>query len=759
MCLSCFVLDPDRNVTQTEDVSIFMDTTDLLNRNVISVTEFDYGDIISAVVDVDGNLVAEPQTGYETNPNYSQCMSISDQSLLTAIPQMNYDDCQKILNDNGVDSDNDEDYIPPTDVSDNNSDSIEKVAYPVRAKSLCSAVPENNENQITANKNGEHEIMLRSGIESNSSKPLVRKRLRNESTWARNIKKEKINSGQAYVSRLGKERNAKECGPPCTEKCLLSCARRFSVHGRKKLFDKLYSLENITRKRDYLSRLISSKVDDCRSQTSRKPNYEFFFEVGNSKERVCKQMFKSTFCLSNNFISTVLKKKDESGFIEKDMRGKHGNQKQINEILLQSVVDHINTFPRVESHYCRSRTKKEYLEGALNISTMYRLYVEHCRQNDSAFVKQHKYETIFNTQFNIGFHKPKKDRCLQCAVYDDSSPEEQKEKEETIRCHREEVALSRQEKEIDKQKVASCKETTLAIYDLQAVIQLPQGKQSIFFYKSKLNLFNLTVLEISNKNQGHSFMWHEGIAKRGAVEIVSCIYEFIKENCSRKQEVIFYSDNCPSQNKNKYMFAMYLYCVDTMDIRKITHKFLIPGHTENEADNMHSCIEREKQRLLNNARNNIYVPSEVSMLIKTSRKTGNAYLVKEMQTEDFLNWKVLAQEIGKNYSINNDEEKCVWSDVKVVEVRKASRNILYYKTSYKDNQFKEVDLRRRARRSNRSDYTLIPAYSEVAAITEKKKQDLLSLCKAKAIPVQHHHFYESLKSSNLTTTPGDDIDN
>lgn len=47
-------------------------------------------------------------------------------------------------------------------------------------------------------------------------KQLTRKRVRNEANWARNLKKKKVNSGAAYVSRLGKHHEQKVLGLPCT---------------------------------------------------------------------------------------------------------------------------------------------------------------------------------------------------------------------------------------------------------------------------------------------------------------------------------------------------------------------------------------------------------------------------------------------------------------------------------------------------------------------------------------------------------------
>ena len=46
----------------------------------------------------------------------------------------------------------------------------------------------------------------------------------------------------------------------------------------------------------------------------------------------------------------------------------------------QAVRDHIQSFPTVESHYCRKKSQRLYLDSKLTIQRMYELYVEKCKQ-------------------------------------------------------------------------------------------------------------------------------------------------------------------------------------------------------------------------------------------------------------------------------------------------------------------------------------------------------------------------------------------
>lgn len=159
-----------------------------------------------------------------------------------------------------------------------------------------------------------------------------------------------------------------------------------------------------------------------------------------------------------------------------------------------------------------------------------------------------------------------------------------------------EKQLSRVEKDTDRQNISASKKV---VYDLQAVMQCPNGDISSFYYKPKLNSFNFTLTELTKKdgNPGNRtrkskeytaydkvdcYFWSETDGKRGANEIGSCIFNYLQDvvcrNAENNIDVIFYSDNCCGQNKNKFITTMYLYAVHNLaNLQSITHKFLIKG--------------------------------------------------------------------------------------------------------------------------------------------------------------------------------------
>ena len=74
-----------------------------------------------------------------------------------------------------------------------------------------------------------------------------------------------------------------------------------------------------------------------------------------------------------------------------------------------------------------------------------------------------------------------------------------------------------------------------------------------------------------------------------------------------------FSDNCFSQNKNKYLWAFYKYLIICGILSKIIIYYPIPGHSIMEIDSDFGCIEINKNRY-----QNIYSPSEYERIIKNT---------------------------------------------------------------------------------------------------------------------------------------------
>lgn len=554
--------------------------------------------------------------------------------------------------------------------------------------------------------------------------------------------KKKVNSGEEYLTATNKVVSARAIRGVCGKACRLQCPSKISVHEQNGIHRSYWRLTDHALQRNFIVANSSQVIPKYRLNTEgskRGYNTAYYFTVGEEKIRVCKDYFMKTLDIGDKFIRNAFKKLDRSGVLEKERRGLHGNQRKISEAVKNDIRNHIRSFPRIESHYLRAQSSREYLDGSLTLSEMYRVYTQHQKALGKECAKKCMYEKVFSTEFNISFFSPKKDQCCLCESYKNTNDPDEGLKSK-YKLHIQQKELSRLEKNNDIKAARESQNILVACYDLQAVLQAPCGDISVLYYKRKLNCYNFTVYNTTNKH-GLCYFWNESVAKRGVNEIGSCVLMYIREYCVGKN-VVFYSDNCCGQNKNKGMASLYLHAVQNFNILTIEHKFLIVGHTQNEGDSMHSVIEQQKKRMLRSGP--IYTPTQWTPILRLAKKGGKPYDVKEISTSDVMDLKLLSRDMGPNFTINTNDEKVKWNDIKVMRFEDTSPNIIFYKTDYSETEFKQINTKRRLR-GRPSDPSLKPAYITAPKIPAPKVKDLVELCKSNVIPPVYHQFYLNLQ--------------
>ncbi|CAG5044313.1 unnamed protein product [Parnassius apollo] len=223
--------------------------------------------------------------------------------------------------------------------------------------------------------------------------------------------------------------------------------------------------------------------------------------------------------------------KEGTGLIAGDLRGRHNNRKSLipNEVK-ESVRDHISLIPIVDSHYVRKRTSKLYFEETLTYPALYRLYVDWMKENRplKQVANSRQYKAIFYNEYNIEFHKPKKDLCILCDRYKRGSEKEKDDMKLEYTLHIANKTVVREVKETYKYQSKQSNVIVTAAYDLQKVLNTPQSEVSLFYYKRKFAVYNFTIYDIG-KAEGYSYVWNETIGKKGSSEISSAVFLFIKQ--------------------------------------------------------------------------------------------------------------------------------------------------------------------------------------------------------------------------------------
>ena len=133
-------------------------------------------------------------------------------------------------------------------------------------------------------------------------------------------------------------------------------------------------------------------------------------------------------------------------------------------------------------------------------------------------------------------------------------------------------------KQADKEKAQEKDTDFIAVcFDLEEVLLTLQSFESALYYRRRLNTF--TVYDFGSTD-GYCYVWNESTASKGACEIASCVYSFIKTKSeSGKKSFVFFSDNCSAQNKNKFYVAMLWYALQKFSLTCLQHKHLEKGHT------------------------------------------------------------------------------------------------------------------------------------------------------------------------------------
>ncbi|XP_065650615.1 uncharacterized protein LOC136078746 [Hydra vulgaris] len=252
-----------------------------------------------------------------------------------------------------------------------------------------------------------------------TGKDLTRKRKRDPSSWKKEIRKTLRQSGQQYVgsnNKIQRGKFIKDCKRDHTV-CRFKCKIKISVTDEETLHKQHWILNDQEKRLFYSQTTIVENKKRCHLAENpklKKKSYSYYFIVSDELIRVCKEFYLCTLDIDEKRIRNHHSTKNKTtGTPQQYKRGKVPSQTVPNSIK-DSVRKHIQSIPRIDSHYCRKSTNKEYIQENLNMTILYEKYCEKCVLDNVVPAKKSMYRTIFNTEFNIEVHTLKKDRCDKC---------------------------------------------------------------------------------------------------------------------------------------------------------------------------------------------------------------------------------------------------------------------------------------------------------------------------------------------------------
>lgn len=184
--------------------------------------------------------------------------------------------------------------------------------------------------------------------------------------------KKKRATGQEYISpKTKKIVPARQMGDPCTnDGCQKKgCQGRILTNeARLSIFDEFNGLSDLQKQREFIVRHMEITETKAKSTNSRRQKSHTYFLTANGQHmKVCQTLFLRTLGITERMMRTAKGKLSQTGILEPEMRGGRMSEKdRCRDQRIRSEVEiHIDRFPRVESHYCRSSSTKEYLSPEL----------------------------------------------------------------------------------------------------------------------------------------------------------------------------------------------------------------------------------------------------------------------------------------------------------------------------------------------------------------------------------------------------------
>jgi hypothetical protein len=271
----------------------------------------------------------------------------------------------------------------------------------------------------------------------------------------------------------------------------------------------------------------SSAHENSRRTNSRK----YFLPVKGDRVQVCKVMFLANLDISDGQVTTATKK----GKGSPDKRGKNprGPSNKLDPALMESVREHIRSLPRMESHYLRKDSQKEYLTSNVeSIAQLHEMYCDWMQINSPDVEKvatYRQYSDVFSLEFNIAFFLAKKDQCDLCVEYQNSSEAEREKLQEKYDDHSKNKTLAQDMRLADEEAAKKDQSKTLAVfcfdYEYEKTLICPKAKASVFYYRRKLSVNNFTVARVGKTNEEICFVYDETIAHKGSNEVCSFLWD------------------------------------------------------------------------------------------------------------------------------------------------------------------------------------------------------------------------------------------
>jgi hypothetical protein len=560
------------------------------------------------------------------------------------------------------------------------------------------------------------------------------------SSWKRNLNKEARAQGKTYRSRGGQTVEKRSMGPPCiASNCpdVGNECRKISEYDRALLHHHFWSaLDTWERRQDYVrtcSHLVGDGPRQVRDGPTRNRRRWILVLTNGRSYTVCRRLVASTLAIPEKTLNNWARQPIVQG--PQEVRSKAAKQGKTAPIsaedkrFMKTFIDNIDTVP---SHYCRNTKAyedKKYLLPGVTVTSLHREYGKAAVRANRRAVSIATFSTAME-KGNYKRFRPKNDMCDTCI----SGGQGNISREELQR-HRAAVTGAREEHNKDERESLSDPFVAVWTMDLQQVQLCPKTRASTSYYRSKLQVHNMTFFCKANK-EGYCYIWPETEGDLSA-DVFASIQQihfrrlitdgFLKD----VGLIIIYSDGANYQNRCATIADAFLLMAKTYGITVI-QKFLIKGHTQMECDSVHATIEKRTKSV------DIAVPREFAMAARLARVNPRPYHVYQMKRTNFMRLTIPLLNSIRPGSRRGDP-----TTYDIRALRYSPDGSVHYKLDF-DHEWTELPQSRDVVWETERDMVVMSENGR--PITKKKYADLQAL--KSVLPQYAHVYYDQLPHEN-----------
>lgn len=329
-------------------------------------------------------------------------------------------------------------------------------------------------------------------------------------------------------------------------------------------------------------------------------------EKGSEEIKVCQKTFLDTLNISKFRVQRLCRKAFLTGASPKEVRGgDHRSHKS--EEKLAAIKRFIESIKTIESHYCRGKSKRQYLPSHLSINSLWAAYNKSVENDEQLQVKYEYFRKVFVENYNVGFGSPATDKCSKCLELDEKIKKSAADQEQQ-NAFKVELAVHKKRGKKFFELLREDEPNTITFsFDCQKNLIFPKLPDQAAYFLRQFYVYNFTVCQGSSHSKQSPentfiYTWTEMEGEKGSSEIASSVRHCLSNTRfpENVDTIRMFADGAGGQNKNTIVVTALLNWLlqkAPNHIKKIALHYPVPGHSYIPPDRVFGVIERKVQKL------------------------------------------------------------------------------------------------------------------------------------------------------------------